>query len=127
MNIKKKIQHFIWCACHDILPVLSSLVKRKMKVDIRCKLCGEGEETIEHLFFDCSEAKATWKLALVQWDGLDQYTTSFMEWWTKLELAAKREELGDRKELSAYILWHLWKNRNKWNFHSVKNTTIDVV
>lgn len=79
MNIKKKIQHFIWRVCHDRLPALSSLVKRKVKVDIRYKLCGEGEETIEHMFFHCSEAKATWKLAPVQWDRLDQYTTSFKE------------------------------------------------
>lgn len=79
MNIKKKIQHFIWRACHDRLPVLSSLVKREVKANIRCKLCEEREETIEHLFFHCFEVKATWKLALVQWDGLDQYTTSFKE------------------------------------------------
>lgn len=51
MNIKKKVQHFLWRACHDRLPVPSSLVKRRVNVDSRCKLCGEGVETVEHLFF----------------------------------------------------------------------------
>lgn len=127
MNIKKKVQHFLWRACHDKLPVLSNLVKRRVKVDSRCKLCGEGVENVEHVFFHCAEAKATWKLAPVHWDGLDEYTTSFKDWWKKLEGAGTQEVIKDRKELSGYILWQIWKNRNAWHFQSARHSPYEVV
>lgn len=80
MDIKKKVQHFIWRACHNKLPVGVSLQKRGIGVDGICKQCGEGMETMEHLFFHCANARLVWKLAPVTWDGLHHHTFSFKEW-----------------------------------------------
>lgn len=41
LDIKKKIQNFIWKACHDRIPVGVNLKKRGLKIDKTCKLCGE--------------------------------------------------------------------------------------
>lgn len=57
MNIKKKIQHFIWRVCHNKLPVMSNLRKRGREGDDMCLFCGEGRETTEHLFFHCAKSK----------------------------------------------------------------------
>lgn len=51
LDVKKKIQHFIWKACHNRIPMNANLKKRGMKVDTICKQCGEAVETTEHLFF----------------------------------------------------------------------------
>lgn len=51
MKIKKIIQHFIWRACHDRLPVNANLLKRKVKHDSRCNFCGEEAKSIENVFF----------------------------------------------------------------------------
>lgn len=112
LNIKKKIQHFLWRACHNRLLVSSNLKKRGIELDKVCKLCGEGKETADHLFFKCSKAQTTWKLAPIRWESFDQHTTSVEDWWRALENTGNSEELTVRKEFSAYMLWHIWKNRN---------------
>lgn len=70
LDIKKKIQHFIWRAFHNQLLVEVNLKKRGTQVDGVCRQCGEGMETMEHLFFHCAKAKMVWRLAPANWEGL---------------------------------------------------------
>lgn len=100
LDIKKKIQFFIWRACHDRLPVEVNLKKRGMHVDGVCRQCGEGMETLDHLLFHCPKAKRVWKLAHVTYKGLDQFSYSFREWWTKLGNDGEGPEMRDRQELT---------------------------
>lgn len=127
MNIKKKLQHFLWRVCHNRIPVNANLKQKGLEIDDICRLCGEEKETVEHLFFHCFHAKTIWKLAPVQWEGLDTSCDSFKEWWKKLENAKKNQTMADRKELSAYIIWQIWKQRNRWLFHTEKWTKQEVV
>lgn len=69
LNIKKKVQHFIWRGSHNKIPIGANLKKRGLQVDEWCKQCGEGMERVEHLFFHCPIAQVIWKLSPVQWDG----------------------------------------------------------
>lgn len=80
MDIKCKLQHFIWCACLNRISVGANLKKRGMEVDGICKYCGEAMEIVEHLVFHRAKAKLLWKLAPVQWDGIQQHIFSFKEW-----------------------------------------------
>lgn len=57
LSINKKVQDFIWRACHNKISVGVNLRKLGVKVDDRRKQCGEGLETIEHLLFHCSKVK----------------------------------------------------------------------
>lgn len=57
LNIKKKVQHFIWQGCHNKIPIGVNLKKHGVKVIDRCKQCGEGLETIEHLFATVQKLK----------------------------------------------------------------------
>lgn len=127
MKIKKKVKHFIWRICHDRLPVTSILRKRGLEVDDTCKVCGEGKETVNHLFFHCLKANIIWKLAPVRWEISEQQALSFKQWWSSLENAENSKEMSDRKELTAYILWHIWKNRNRWTFNAETWSEIDIV
>lgn len=74
-----------------------------MAVDETCKLCGEEKEIVERLFFHCVRTKIIWKLAPVCWDGLNQQSNSFKDWWSKLGNAASRKKLSKRQELIAYM------------------------
>lgn len=80
LNIKKKIQYFIWKTCYDRLPVATNLRKRGIQVDEVCRICGEETETTKHILFHCGRSQLIWKLTPVGWDGMIQQTNSFKEW-----------------------------------------------
>lgn len=62
---------------HQVLPVREAIFRRTGKGELICKQCGETNETVEHIFFQCSKAKLIWKMAPLQWDGLHEDTTDF--------------------------------------------------
>lgn len=62
------------------LPVNETIHSRTRMGDPICKSCGEGIETVEHLFFLWRLAQEVWHLLPVKWDGLDDYTGNFSRW-----------------------------------------------
>lgn len=127
MDIKCKLQHFIQCACHNRISVGANLNKRGMEVDGICKHCGKTMETIEHFVFHCAKAKLIWKLAPVRWDSIQQHTFSFKEWWRELANVSNQPSRRERQELTAYLIWHVWKARNSWAYNASKVPEHDVV
>lgn len=101
LKVKRKVQHFLWRACHDRLPVGSNLLRMRITKNDICKWCGEATESIEHSFFQCERAKLIWKLSLVNWEGLSTHTNSFKDWWKAHENAGNQQELLDRQEITA--------------------------
>lgn len=98
LDIKRKIQTFIWKACHDRIPVGVNLKKRGLKIYETCKLCGKQVESAEHLFFHCRKSKLIWKLSLVSWEGMQSGTGSFKQWWQEHSKAKDGGELQSRQE-----------------------------
>ncbi|KAK6145969.1 hypothetical protein DH2020_019838 [Rehmannia glutinosa] len=84
LKIKGKIKHFLWKCYSNILPTNSNLQQKGVQIDPLCQVCGEGVETIEHIFFFCERAKAIWKVASIQWDGLLEEREKNSVWWGKL-------------------------------------------
>ena len=94
----------------------------KIKVgDPICKRCGEERETIEHALLNCSEAKQTWKLAPIQWEGMMEQHGSFRRWWISIAEARHRPKGWQHISLSVHILWQIWKDRNEVEFNGKKN------
>ena len=44
----------------DVLPVAEGIKSRGMKIDITCQVCGDGSESVNHLFFTCPFARRVW-------------------------------------------------------------------
>ncbi|CAA0823730.1 Unknown protein [Striga hermonthica] len=127
LKIKRKIRHFIWRGLNNILPVLVNLNSRGSRLDHICSLCGEAEESQEHMFFLCRRAQHIWKLAPISWEGLHSETDSFKHWWIKLCSINKSKIVEDRVQLTCYLLWWMWKTRNLWVFQNVWRSEIDTV
>ncbi|KAJ1426695.1 Reverse transcriptase zinc-binding domain [Sesbania bispinosa] len=53
-------KEFVWRACHDIIPVLIGLQRKKIQLDSICPLCGEEPETTEHAILYCSQVAPLW-------------------------------------------------------------------
>ncbi|XP_071914135.1 uncharacterized protein [Coffea arabica] len=79
--------------------------------------CGEREETIEHMMLQCKKAKEIWKMAPVQWEGLEHLTGCFTKWWLVILDAQKSRREVDQVNVTINILWQIWKARNEREFN----------
>ncbi|KAJ1425123.1 Reverse transcriptase zinc-binding domain [Sesbania bispinosa] len=59
-NCIPRCKEFAWRACHDIIPVLTGLQRKKIQLDPICPLCGEEPETTEHAILYCSQVAPLW-------------------------------------------------------------------
>lgn len=84
MKLKGKIKHFLCRGYHNILPTCDRLVQKGMQLDDTWKLYREDKESLEHHIFHCKLAQIIWKLAPVNWEGIQDLTQNFQSWWRKV-------------------------------------------
>ncbi|XP_071924889.1 uncharacterized protein [Coffea arabica] len=92
-----------------------------------CKYGGEYIETIEHMLLLCKKAQLAWKLAPVQWDGLQQFSGNIWLWWEGLMEAREREEGEDHITLIVNLMWQIWKARNGVTYKNQELNPVQVV
>jgi len=71
-----------------------------------------------------SDQVLAWENFVMQWPQQDP--TSIVEWW---EQAASKIQKQDRKRFNGiviYIMWNLWKERNRNIFENVHKTAQQV-
>ncbi|XP_019099765.1 PREDICTED: uncharacterized protein LOC109132546 [Camelina sativa] len=129
LNIMPKLKHFMWGAISKALPSLTRLTSRAMNLDPICPRCFQSDETIEQILFMCPYAASIWQLTNIQ-TGFLYYSTIDME--TLLEsifdFYSDSYTLSNIKFLPFWILWHLWKTRNKFIFEgSQENPNMIVI
>ena len=61
LPVPHKVKHFLWRACHDILPTKANLMQRKVLSDDICEECMLEVETSAHFFWSCPRAKQVWR------------------------------------------------------------------
>lgn len=125
--MKRKIQHFLWKCINNSVPVMVNVQKHGIKCNPECCYCGEKVKTVEHILFECSKAEETWKLAPINWEGLKCHTQSMKQWWMELAKAGNMGSMKDKIEVTAYIIWNLWKARNAWHFYRTEVAAWDIV
>ena len=59
-TLEAKLRWFQFRIIHRILPTRRFLFLSKVVESEECALCGQSEETIEHLFWDCNVSKTFW-------------------------------------------------------------------
>lgn len=111
LPIKPKLKHFLWRCLHNWLATGGAIRQRGMEMDDVCKRCGLAKETRDHMFFQCPDSLLVWKLAPLNWEGIQHLTDSFEAWWKSICLAKHDSIFQKRLELTVYILWYLWKAR----------------
>lgn len=58
VDIHERSKIFLWRILSKVLPIRSVLASRFHVPDASCSMCNSGLETDEHLFFECSYARA---------------------------------------------------------------------
>jgi hypothetical protein len=103
-----RVKFFAWLVLVDRLNTKSMLQRRHLNIqdDAICVMCNSGaEETIDHLFFECTFATECWATINIDWDTslplLDMFTH-----------ARKAHSISFFTEATLIAAWELCKVRN---------------
>ncbi|KAJ0510483.1 putative reverse transcriptase zinc-binding domain-containing protein [Helianthus annuus] len=123
--VPKKVGIVAWRAEMERLPTKSALARRNVPVSNRvCALCGEYDETSDHVFVSCHYSQMVWQ-NLAPWCRIQPVIAFGIK--DLLSLHASSSGPKRRKAIHAIILvafWSIWKMRNDVVFRqAVPNST----
>lgn len=108
-NVSPKVRMFAWRSCHEILPVMSNLVKRKLANSPLCPRCREEDETVLHVLLNCKYANDVWR----RWQAIPMCLRRNFQTAKEWFLSAMREMEPLIFKEALVILWGLLNWRNK--------------
>ncbi|CAN0888737.1 Transposon TX1 uncharacterized 149 kDa protein [Linum grandiflorum] len=110
LDIPHRMRHFLWRIARHVLPTRTDLASRRVQVPLECGLCSSYDETLWHLFLECSTATRCWEVAGLRsiiTDSMDR-VTSIDEWLFDLLTRISSNQVSDL----VAVLWGIWKERN---------------
>ncbi|XP_010468606.1 PREDICTED: uncharacterized protein LOC104748702 [Camelina sativa] len=130
LDVPPKIQHFFWQIASGTLPVLERLAYRGDRCDVLCKRCGLATEmeTINHALFVCSWSCSIWELVPML---LEPGGFPFASIYANLDFifwrASSQGGASDIISSLPWILWSLWKDKNKKVFQRIELEPIEII
>lgn len=123
-----KIKMFLWRTLSNIIPVASNLKTRGMKVDQVCQHCGLHDETPNHILFTCDVARQVWALSNFPSPLNGFHADSiFVNFHYLFQMSKNIRIPKEIRSCYPWILWFLWKNRNKLLFEGTEFRAVDIV
>jgi ribonuclease HI len=116
-----KITLFLWLVTHSSILTWDNLSKTGFVGTSLCILCGEAEETMNHLLNSCHYIAQIWDQAALIMRTSDRHRDSILETIANWRDEAFHSPLLNRiwQLLPGFILWKTWKERNKRLFRSI--------
>jgi ribonuclease HI len=115
-----KITLFLWLVSHSSILTWDNLTKRGFVGPSLCILCGEAEETMNHLLNSCPYTAQIWDQAAIIMRTSDRLRDSIletiMEWRDKAFHSPYLNHIWQL--LPGFVLWQVWKERNRRIFRS---------
>ncbi|XP_071737258.1 uncharacterized protein [Rutidosis leptorrhynchoides] len=102
--VPKKVELFVWRARKGRIPMLPELDKKGIDLNsVRCPICDDDIETLDHSLLSCKLSKDIWEKTF--------------EWWHMGNVSSTGKYLSDLgKSIWKGVLWTsgylMWKNRN---------------
>ena len=125
-KLEGKVRFYIWLLLQNRNWTADRLQARGWPHTAYCRLCDQEPETAEHITLRCSYAREVWYLAQGTSDRIYNVVHSAIsvsDWWKRLYLhRGAQSKVAKETSLSAYIAWHLWKERNRRVFENAKMT-----
>lgn len=124
-----KVQFFIWLLLQNRNWTAERLRARGLPHDASCCLCDQEFETSAHLALRCPFAKEVWanfqgsNPAAVR---MAMTSTTVAGWWEKVRRGRMDENRKQDVSVSAYIVWHVWKERGRRIFQNLVMTASSV-
>ena len=112
--VPSKVDFFAWEASWGRMLTLDNLKRRGRALANRCFLCGEGEETIDHLLIHCSKTRILWELLLAIFGVI--VSEIFLSW--NGSFVSKHHKKA-WMAAPMCIFWTLWREINRLVFEDV--------
>jgi hypothetical protein len=123
---------FSWLVLHDKILTADRLATRGWPHDPICQLCLRAPETACHLCKDCPFTAAVWNLVHA-WslDTCPQALTpglhaTLNDWWEAMLVGVDKRVKRSRSGRLLYVIWNVWKERNRRIFQGVRLTYLEV-
>ena len=84
LDVPNKMKFFIWKCCNHALAVRRNLKRRHMRVDNICGVCGQVDETENHIFFYYETSHRFWFCSPLQLNSLELEGLNFFQSWSTL-------------------------------------------
>ncbi|XP_076891407.1 uncharacterized protein LOC143571311 [Bidens hawaiensis] len=112
--VPKKVGILAWRAEIERIPVLMALTKRNVNLEsIWCPVCGDAEETAEHLLGSCRFAQALWN-GIANWCKVPVIyafsTRDVLELYKYCHFSKQKAKIFQAVCLTT--VWCIWKARN---------------
>lgn len=123
-----KLRHFLWRVVSGALAVKDQLRTRGIHIDATCSACLWGPETICHMLFHCENAKAVWNASNFPLPPAGWSSNSVFLNIHYLLSCSHKQNIGPSIRLAfPWILWQIWKARNKFCFEQVRPLPTEVL
>ncbi|KAJ0520325.1 putative RNA-directed DNA polymerase [Helianthus annuus] len=127
--VPKKVCIVAWRACQDRLPTVAALRRRNITTqNPMCRLCGDFEESMEHMFVSCQFSQLVWQV-ISQWCHVTPiYAFEFRDLLLLYQTMG-----GSKKQRKAFYavvltaLWSLWRSRNNAVFNNKSPQVAGVI
>ncbi|KAF3495542.1 hypothetical protein DY000_02054171 [Brassica cretica] len=118
----------MWQLLTNCVPVCSQLADRHCHPNRTCPRCGQHEETVNHMLFECPFATQTWSLETLPIDpGEFPRPSIFDNFDYLLHRIHKRNGTEECLARIPWILWFLWKARNEKVFNNKDISPLEVI
>ncbi|XP_071705024.1 uncharacterized protein [Rutidosis leptorrhynchoides] len=113
--VPKKVEIFVWRAQKKRLPVKLELDKRGIDLNsVRCSLCDEDIESVEHSLFSCKQVMDVCSRVLKWWGLNDNYLSNMADIINDGGPSSSTcNGRGVWQAVKWITLYLIWKNRNK--------------
>jgi len=119
-----KIKHFLWQLLSGCIAVMKNLKSRGIQGDICCARCGDPEESINHVFFECPPARQVWALSKIPSHPNIFPISSFFANMDHLFWRVN-PKMDDHQFV--WILWYIWKCQNNKVFSNLDTDTKETL
>ncbi|XP_021971624.1 uncharacterized protein LOC110866784 [Helianthus annuus] len=126
--VPAKCRIFMWRTALDRIPTKQALERRNIQVDSSfCALCGEGVETVDHIFTACDVAMRVWN-RFCGWVNLPPFFafsfSDVLNFHKGVDRNKKAKEII--RGLVVVVCWAIWKARNEKIFANGRVDCVDI-
>lgn len=108
-----KCKFIVWLLLHAKLVTCDRLRRFGIMVDSTCCLCDTGDETLDHIFFECQFARRVWD-NVATWCGVEKEAVRWEQSRRILLAHCTNNNITQRNYrcMVTILVYHLWRERN---------------